>query len=105
MFSFGRSRVYGSSEALAIHAEYPPIDLHADTLFWSRVLGYDLGRRHQSVLPKKVFMGHVDLPRLRDVKAGAQIFGLIAPPILGGSYRSVSRQIDELDRYCRTRPD
>ena len=55
----------GSDEARALHAEHPPIDLHADTLMWSRWTGYDLHKMHEAPLPMAAFGGHVDLPRMR----------------------------------------
>ena len=55
-----------SQDAQALHAEHPAIDLHADTLMWSRWVGYDLHTRHEPPLPKAAFGGHVDLPRMRD---------------------------------------
>ncbi|HEY5240362.1 MAG TPA: peptidase, partial [Polyangiaceae bacterium] len=71
----------GSTEAQAIHAEYPAIDLHADTLMWARWLGYDLHARHVPPLWRAALGGHVDLPRMRDGGMGAQFFGLVSLPI------------------------
>ena len=66
----------GSADARAMHAAHPPIDLHADTLMWSRWLGYDLHKRHTPPLPKAALGGHVDVPRMRDGGMAAQFFGL-----------------------------
>lgn len=104
MSFFRQGRRYGSPEALALHAENPPIDLHADTLLWSR-FGYDMGRRHEAPLPRAAFLGHVDLPRLQDAGSGAQFFGLTAPPMLIGGYSSAIRQIDALDAHCLAYPE
>ncbi len=89
----------GSSEARALHARYPPIDLHADTLTWSRWLGYDMRVRHEPPLWRAAFAGHVDLPRLRDAGMGAQFFGLVSLPAgkrMHGLTRTVNEQIDIL---------
>jgi membrane dipeptidase len=89
----------GSAEAKALHAEYPPIDLHADTLTWSRWLGYDMGVRHEPPLWRAAFAGHVDLPRLRDAGMGGQFFGLVSLPVtrtVRGLARTVDEQIDLL---------
>jgi membrane dipeptidase len=89
----------GSSEARALHAEYPPIDLHADTLTWARWLGYDLHARHEPPLWRGAFAGHIDLPRLRDGGSGAQFFGLVSLPLsrrIRGLARAVHEQIDLL---------
>ena len=43
--------MFGSAEARALHARYPAIDLHADSLMWSRWTGYDIHARHEAPLP------------------------------------------------------
>ncbi len=89
----------GSTEAQALHREYPPIDLHADTLIWSRLLGYDLQARHEPPLWRSAFAGHVDVPRLRDAAMGAQFFGLVSLPVARGMHgrsRTVNEQVDLL---------
>jgi membrane dipeptidase len=101
----------GSEHARAIHARYPPIDLHADTLMWSRWLGYDLHARHEAPLWRAAFGGHVDVPRLRDGGLGGQFFSLVSLPVplrasLGtsGPTRAVLEQIDLLDEAIARRP-
>lgn len=47
----------GSDDAKALHAEHPAIDLHADTLMWSRWLGYDLHKAHEPPLYKAAWTG------------------------------------------------
>jgi membrane dipeptidase len=90
--------VYGSSDARALHAAHPAIDLHADTLMWSRWIGYDLSVRHDAVLPGAAFFGHVDVPRLAEGGIGAQFFGLVSVPIAHrGNARAIDEQIDLLD--------
>jgi membrane dipeptidase len=71
----------GSEQARALHAEHPAIDLHADTLMWSRWLGYDLHEAHEPPLWRAAFGGHVDLPRMRQGGVGAQFFGLVSLPV------------------------
>ncbi len=95
-----RSRGQGaiSDEARALHAEAPAVDLHADTLMWSRWFGYDLLARHEALLPRHAFAGHVDVPRLREGGVGAQYFGLVSLPIAPSGNRAViDAQIDELE--------
>jgi membrane dipeptidase len=100
----------GSDEARALHARYPPIDLHADTLMWSRWLGYDLHARHEAPLFRAAFGGHVDLPRLREGGVGAQFFSLVSIPVPAairtgrGTTRAVLEQIDILDEAIARRP-
>jgi membrane dipeptidase len=96
----------GSPEAQALHAVHPAIDLHADTLMWSRWLGYDLHARHTPPLPKAALGGHVDLPRMRDGGMGAQFFGLVSLPISDrarGVARAIDEQIDALDEAIQRR--
>lgn len=90
----------GSDEARSIHAEHPPIDLHADTLMWSRWTGYDLHKHHEPPLPLAAFGGHVDLPRMREGGMCAQFFGLVSLPLadrMKGMARVVHEQIDALE--------
>ena len=99
--------MYGSPEARALHAEYPAIDFHADSLMWSRWVGYDLHARHEPPLPRAAIGGHVDVPRLVEGGFGAQFFGLVSIPI--GQRRGlavvIDEQIDALDRACAQGPD
>ena len=90
----------GSDDAKALHAEHPAIDLHADTLMWSRWLGYDLHKAHEPPLFKAALGGHVDVPRMREGGMGAQFFGLVSLPIaerMRGLARVIEEQIDVLE--------
>ncbi len=90
----------GSPDAQALHRACPPIDLHADTLMWSRWLGYDMLARHEPPLWRAAFGGHVDVPRLRDGGLGAQFFSLVSLPVsrtAGGLTQAIVEQIDVLD--------
>ena len=98
--------MHGSDEARAIHAEHPAIDLHADTLMWSRWVGYDLAERHEPPFPRAAFAGHVDLPRLVEGGIGAQFFGLVSLPFAKrGNAAAVAQQIDALDAQVVAHPD
>src|SRR6476619_4743920 len=92
--------MHGSPEARALHAAHPAIDLHADTLMWTRWIGYDLGARHEPFFPAAAFFGHVDQPRLQDGGIGAQFFGLVSLPVAGrGNVRAIDEQIDALEAF------
>ncbi len=94
---------HGSSEARALMARYPAIDLHADTLMWARWTGYDLRRRHRPPLPKSAYTGHVDIPRLADGLVGAQFFGLVTLPLGPGKCAAaVESQATKLELACAT---
>jgi membrane dipeptidase len=99
--------LHGSPEARALHDRYPAIDLHADSLMWTRWIGYDLHARHEAPLPKAALGGHVDVPRLREGGIGAQFFGLVSLPIgqRRGLAAVVHEQIDALDRMIQNGPD
>lgn len=97
----------GSETARAIHAEHPPIDLHADTLMWSRWIDYDLHKAHEPPLPFAALGGHVDLPRMHEGGMSAQFFGLVSLPLadrLKGMARVVHEQIDALERQIARNP-
>jgi len=97
----------GSPEAQALHALHPAIDLHADTLMWSRWVNYDLHKRHDPPLPRAAIGGHVDLPRMREGGMGAQFFGLVSLPVsknAQGLARVIDEQIDSLEGAIARRP-
>ncbi|MEO7110172.1 MAG: membrane dipeptidase [Polyangiaceae bacterium] len=97
----------GSAEARHLHEEHPAIDLHADTLMWSRWIGYDLHRRHNPPLPRAALGGHVDLPRMREGGMGAQFFGLVSLPVSKNTHglaRVIDEQIDALEEAIHRRP-
>jgi membrane dipeptidase len=86
-------------EARAFHAEFPVLDLHADTAKLMDKLGYDLAERHERPMPKfyNVF-GHVDIPRLRDGGVAGQFFSFWTTPYPErGCAKSVTKQLDALD--------
>lgn len=53
-----------SAEALAIYRECTIVDLHVDSYIWTRLVGYDLNRRHTASVLNGRFFRQVDLPRL-----------------------------------------
>jgi membrane dipeptidase len=96
------------ARARALHARCLPIDLHADTPVLMR-WGYDLGERHDPILPRAAAGFHVDLPRLREGGMAGQFFGLpswpLRLPLLGGPGRTVERLLDALDAAERAYPE
>src|SRR5262245_385795 len=98
----------GSAEARALHEAHPAIDLHADTLMWTRWTGYDIHKRHTPPLPRAALGGHVDVPRLREGGVGAQFFGLVSLPIARSEHglaRSIHEQIDALEEAIHRKPE
>lgn len=98
--------MFGSPEARALHARYPAIDLHADSLMWSRWTGYDIHQRHEPPLPLAALGGHVDVPRMIEGGVGAQFFGLVSVPFPSrGLAAVIDEQIDRLDAAVAQHPD
>jgi membrane dipeptidase len=90
-----------------LHAAYPAIDLHADTLMWTRWVGYDIHARHEPPLWRAAFGGHVDVPRMREGGMGAQFFGLVSVPFaarIRGTARIIHEQIDALEEAIARQP-
>jgi membrane dipeptidase len=97
----------GSAEARSLHDAHPAIDLHADTLMWSRWIGYDLHARHEPPLWRSALAGHVDIPRMREGGMGAQFFGLVSLPVskrMRGLARTIHEQIDTLEENIARQP-
>jgi len=84
--------------ARALHDEVAAIDLHADTPKLMHVFDYDLSRRHEPPLPGARYVGHVDVPRMREGGLAAQCFGLWTFPYpRKGCATSVLAQLDAID--------
>jgi membrane dipeptidase len=93
-------------EARAFHDEVCVFDLHADTPKLLDVFGMDLALRHAPPPRLASFMGHVDLPRMREGGLGAQIFGMWTLPLpVRGCAASIHRQLDALDAAIAASPD
>jgi membrane dipeptidase len=68
------------ADALALHRESLVVDLHADTFAWVRLFGYDIGRRHENLLPWSPFGCMPDLPRGRGGGGGGLGLGVVVTP-------------------------
>ncbi|HEU4581703.1 MAG TPA: membrane dipeptidase [Polyangiaceae bacterium] len=77
-----------SREAIELFAASEVIDLHVDSFIWTRVLGYQLGRRHRPRLVRGCFFNQVDVPRLRSVGIGGAIWVITTNPLRGGASRA-----------------
>lgn len=93
-------------EARALHAEVHVMDLHADTAKLMDKLGYDLAARHERPMPKVVnYIGHVDLPRMREGGMAGQFFSFWTTPYPErGCARAVEAQLDALDVAMEKHP-
>ncbi len=95
------------AEARSFHATATVTDLHADTTKLMERLGYDLAARHERTLPRAInYVGHVDLPRLREGGVAAQVFGMWTVPYPErGCRASVDAQLDALDDAIAKHPE
>lgn len=94
-------------DARALHAEIAVMDLHADTAKLMDKLDFDLAERHDRPLPGRLnYVGHVDLPRLRDGGVAAQFFGFWTVPYPErGCRAAIDTQLDALDRAIAKYPE
>jgi membrane dipeptidase len=95
------------ADARALHDQCHVLDLHADTAKLMDRLGFDLAERHDRPMPAALnYVGHVDLPRLRDGGVAGQFFGMWTVPYPErGCGASVHRQLDALDAAIARHPD
>lgn len=94
-------------EARALHDEVCVLDLHADTAKLMDRVDFNLADRHERPMPGIAnYLGHVDLPRLREGGVAAQFFSFWTVPYPErGCALSVDRQLDALDRAMEKHPE
>ncbi len=69
-----------SREAAQLYLSCDVVDLHVDSFIWTRVAGYDLGRRHgPGPLGGRLFR-QVDLPRLREARVTGALWVITTNP-------------------------
>jgi len=57
------------------------LDLHLDSFIWTRILGYDLHRRHGLGPTAGWFLSQVDLPRVRAARLGGATWVITTNPL------------------------
>ncbi len=82
------SRLGISREAIDLYASCDSIDLHIETFLWSRILGYDLTRRHGHGLLGARFYSQVDLPRMLEAGMTGGVFSIVTNPFRSRRGRS-----------------
>ncbi|MCA9677202.1 MAG: membrane dipeptidase [Kofleriaceae bacterium] len=94
-------------DARALHGEVCVLDLHADTPKLMDKLGFDISVAHDRPMPGRLnYVGHVDLPRLREGGMAGQFFGLWTVPYPErGCAASVHAQLDAVDRAIARHPE
>lgn len=83
-----RARRLGvSREAVELVDASDVIDLHVESFIWTRLLGYDLTRRHGRGPFGARFFSHVDLPRMREAGMSGAVFSIATNPLRRRSTR------------------
>jgi membrane dipeptidase len=77
-----------SEAALKLVRENPPIDLHADSLLWSRNL------------LEESELGHADIPRWQKGNFGTQVFSTVSHAAFGTSQRVLLGGFDIFNIHC-----
>jgi membrane dipeptidase len=88
-----------SQEAWQIHENSIVIDLHADTLFLVFLFRYRMEKRHRNPFPSSPFIGHVDIPRLRE--GGVTAIGFTVPAVPAKILRPGTTIQKAIDRAVR----
>jgi membrane dipeptidase len=76
-----------SREAVELYLASDVIDLHLDSFIWTRMLGYDLRKRHGNGLFGARFYSQVDLPRVREAELTGATWVITTNPLRRASVR------------------
>ncbi len=93
-----------STEAVELLLRSDVIDLHVDSFIWTRVLGYDLRRRHGRGLLGARYYSQVDFPRMRAGGVSGALWSITTNPLRSASSRTrtLARNIDALRGICES---
>jgi membrane dipeptidase len=96
-----------SRDAVALMAASDVIDLHVDSFIWTRVFGYDIGKRHRPGLAPGCFWNQVDLPRLRNVGVTGATWVITTNPLRSarGRARALGQNLVRLRALLAAQPD
>lgn len=96
-----------SSEAIEVYAAAEVIDLHVDSLIWSRVFGYDVLRRHGRGLLGARGYSQVDLPRLASARIGGALWSITTNPLRSarGRARALARNLERVTAWIDAAPE
>jgi membrane dipeptidase len=76
-----------SPDAVELYLKSDVIDLHIDSFIWTRIVGYDLTRRHGRGLFGARFYSQADLPRLREARVTGGIWSITTNPLRPAAQR------------------
>lgn len=93
-----------SIEAVEVLLQSDVIDLHVDSFIWTRVLGYDLRRRHGRGLLGARYYSQVDFPRMRAGGVSGALWSITTNPLrcAAGRTRALARNIAALRDICES---
>ncbi len=97
-----------SREAVDVYLASDVIDLHVNSFIWHRLLGRDPTTRHDPWFPLRgFFLGHADLPRLREAAVGGAAWIITTNPLRDGAERVATflANVDEITRLFAGHPD
>jgi membrane dipeptidase len=96
-----------SREAIELYLASEVIDLHVDTFIWTRVLGYDLTRRHGAGFFGARYFGMADLPRVREAAIGGAMWSITTSPFGSPTARAerFGRNLARLRAVLESVPD
>ena len=96
-----------SDHALDLYLASDVIDLHVDSFIWSRILGYQLQRRHSPGLLNARFYSQVDIPRLRRARIGGATWVITTNPwrTQRGRARALNNNLARLTRTLQAQTD
>lgn len=81
------------------------LDLHIDPIIIHRFFGYDVGRKHRSLLPGQPLFWHSDLPRMIEGGYKGACLGIHYWPWQSEqAWRELNIQIDYLDKLAQNHP-
>jgi membrane dipeptidase len=91
-----------STEAAELYLQSDVIDLHVDSFIWTRVLGYDLTRRHGRGLLGARYYSQVDFPRIREARISGALWSITTNPLRGaeGRARAFGRNLAAFRSIC-----
>lgn len=89
------------AEALELHRQAGPIDLHVDSIIQQRLFRYNIRRAHRAGFKGQPLFWHADVPRMLEGGYGGACMGIHYWPWESeGGWREMNRQIDYLDRVA-----
>jgi membrane dipeptidase len=96
-----------STEAVELCRQCDVIDLHVDSFIWTRVLGYDLKKRHGRGLLGARYYSQVDFPRMRAAGVTGALWSITTNPFRRAASRQATfaRNLEALRAVCAAASD